>query len=56
VGAFDSRLHGAEDVERLGLAVVGHVPRFAGHRVGSLVERRQRSRHNRGDVKLGRKL
>jgi hypothetical protein len=40
VGAFDSRIHDSEDVQRLGLEVVGHVPRFAGFEVGSLRSRR----------------
>jgi hypothetical protein len=39
VAAFDSRVHDLEDVERLGLDVVGHVPGFAGDRVGSLDRR-----------------
>lgn len=41
VGAFDQRLHDPEDVRRLGLPVVGHVPRFAGGRVGSMNARRR---------------
>jgi hypothetical protein len=39
IGAFDSRVHDVEDVERLGLPVLGHVPGFPGHRVGSLEAR-----------------
>jgi hypothetical protein len=39
IGAFDQRLHDREDVQRLGLAVVGHVPSFEGHRVGSMKAR-----------------
>lgn len=39
VGAFDSRVHDVEDVERLGLPVLGHVPGFPGDRVGSLEAR-----------------
>jgi capsular polysaccharide biosynthesis protein len=39
VGAFDSRIHDSEDVERLGLPVLGHVPGFAGDDVGSLARR-----------------
>jgi len=39
VGAFDSRIHDREDVQRLGLEVVGHVPRFRGFGVGSLRSR-----------------
>lgn len=39
VGAFDTRLHHLEDIERLGLSAVGHVPPFPGHRVGALKSR-----------------
>jgi hypothetical protein len=39
VGAFDSRIHDLDDVARLGIPVVGHVPRFPGDSVGSLRER-----------------
>jgi capsular polysaccharide biosynthesis protein len=39
LGAFDSRVHDVEDVERLGLPVLGHVPGFPGARVGSLEAR-----------------
>lgn len=39
VGAFDSRVHDVEDVERLGLPVLGHVPGFPGDHVGSLEAR-----------------
>ncbi|HLU67833.1 MAG TPA: hypothetical protein VKZ63_16225 [Kofleriaceae bacterium] len=41
IGAFDQRLHDREDVQRLGLGVVGHVPPFAGSTVGSLRARRR---------------
>ncbi len=44
VGAFDSRVHDAEDVERVGLPVIGHVPAFPGDRVGSLRARGVRGR------------
>ena len=44
VGAFDQRLHDSEDVQRLGLAVVGHVPPFAGDEVGSLKARQAAAR------------
>jgi hypothetical protein len=40
VGAFDTRVHDREDVERLGLPVLGHVPPFPGDDVGSLRRRR----------------
>ena len=39
LGAFDSRVHDTDDVERLGLPVLGHVPGFSGHSVGSLEAR-----------------
>jgi hypothetical protein len=46
VGAFDSRIHDREDVQRLGFEVVGHVPRFGGSEVGSL-RSRQGGSHRR---------
>lgn len=39
VGAFDSRVHDTDDVARLGLPVLGHVPGFPGDDVGSLHDR-----------------
>jgi capsular polysaccharide biosynthesis protein len=36
IGAFDSRVHDTDDVSRLGLPVLGHVPGFPGDHVGSL--------------------
>lgn len=39
LGAFDSRVHDTDDVTRLGLPVLGHVPGFAGDRVGSMQTR-----------------
>ncbi len=36
VGSFDSRIHDTDDVVRLGLPVLGHVPGFAGDHVGAL--------------------
>jgi hypothetical protein len=36
LGAFDSRVHDADDIGRLGLAVLGHVPAFPGDHEGSL--------------------
>jgi hypothetical protein len=39
LGAFDSRVHDTDDVERLGLPVLGHVPEFPGDTVGSLEAR-----------------
>jgi hypothetical protein len=39
VSTFDPRVHDIDDVERLGLPVLGHVPAFAGDRIGSLRQR-----------------
>jgi hypothetical protein len=39
LGAFDARVHDTDDVARLGLPVLGHVPGFAGDHVGSLAAR-----------------
>jgi hypothetical protein len=39
VSTFDPRVHDVDDVSRLGLPVLGHVPAFAGDRVGSLRKR-----------------
>jgi hypothetical protein len=39
LGAFDSRVHDVDDVLRLGLPVLGHVPGFPGDRLGSLEAR-----------------
>ncbi|HUS33621.1 MAG TPA: hypothetical protein VMZ53_34195 [Kofleriaceae bacterium] len=39
LGSFDSRVHDTDDVERLGLPVLGHVPGFPGDTVGSLEAR-----------------
>lgn len=39
LGAFDSRVHDAEDVARLDLPVLGHLPGFPGDHVGSLEAR-----------------
>jgi capsular polysaccharide biosynthesis protein len=44
VAAFDSRLHDAEDVSRLGLPVLGQVPDFPGQTWGSM-QRRGVRRH-----------
>lgn len=42
VGAFDRRLYRPEDIERLGIASLGQVARYPGHRVGSFAERAAR--------------
>lgn len=39
LGAFDSRVHEIDDIARLGLPVLGHVPEFPGADVGSLEAR-----------------
>jgi hypothetical protein len=39
LGAFDSRVHEIDDVARLDLPVLGHLPGFAGDHVGSLEAR-----------------
>lgn len=39
LGAFDARVHEADDVTRLGLPVLGHVPGFPGDNVGSMQTR-----------------
>lgn len=39
LGAFDPRVHDTDDVARLGLPVLGHVPGFPGDTVGSLRSR-----------------
>lgn len=39
IGSFDSRVHDTDDVTRLGLPVLGHVPGFPGDDVGSLEAR-----------------
>ncbi len=44
IGTFDTRVHDREDVERIGLPVLGHLPPFPGDRVGSLRARGVRGR------------
>jgi len=39
LGAFDPRIHDTDDVARLGLPVLGHVPGFPGDHLGSLESR-----------------
>jgi hypothetical protein len=39
LGAFDSRVHDLDDVERLSIPVLGHLPGFPGDHVGSLQSR-----------------
>jgi capsular polysaccharide biosynthesis protein len=38
-GSFDTRVHDSDDVARLGLPVLGHVPGFNGDDVGSMEAR-----------------
>jgi hypothetical protein len=44
LGAFDSRVHEVDDITRLGLPVLGHLPGFPGDHVGSLEARGARRR------------
>ena len=44
LGALDSRLHHIEDLVRLGLPVVGHMPSFPSDRMGSMQERSRRAK------------
>lgn len=39
LGAFDARVHDTDDVARLGLPVLGHVPGFPGDNVGAMQSR-----------------
>jgi hypothetical protein len=39
IGAIDTRVYEAEDVQRLGLDAIGELPRFGGDNRGSLVDR-----------------
>ncbi len=45
VAAFDSRIHDAEDISRLGLPVLGQVPDFPGQTSGSMQQRGFRRHH-----------
>lgn len=47
VSTFDSRVDTADDVTRLGVPVLGHLPAFAGDRLGSLKARGLRSPRGR---------
>jgi hypothetical protein len=44
IGAFDTRVHDLEDVSRLGVVSLGHVPPFPGDHVGALRDRGVRRR------------
>ena len=39
IGAFDTRVRNSEDIERIGLPVVGHIPGFRGDSTGTLLDR-----------------
>ncbi len=45
LAAMDTKLHHIEDVMRLGMPVVGHVPDFPGAQMGTLRERSRRAKH-----------
>jgi hypothetical protein len=44
IGAFDARVHDLDDVERLDLHLLGHIPTFPGDSVGALRDRGVRLR------------
>lgn len=44
IGAFDTRVHDVDDVTRLGLPMLGHVPGFPGDGVGALRNRSVQAR------------
>jgi hypothetical protein len=44
IGAFDARVHDLDDVGRLDLTVLGHIPEFPGDSVGALRDRGVRLR------------
>jgi hypothetical protein len=44
IGAFDTRVHDLDDVDRLDLALLGHLPAFPGDTVGALRDRGVRRR------------
>jgi hypothetical protein len=44
IGAFDPRIHDTSDITRLGFTSLGHLPGFAGDRIGSLRARGVRRR------------
>jgi hypothetical protein len=48
VGAFDSRVYDVDDVRRLGIVALGHIPSFRGDAVGSLRARTRRRRRRSG--------
>ena len=54
LGAFDTRIHDADDLRRLGLPIVGHFPSFPGDHVGALKSRGAPTTSSRGRVPLWR--
>lgn len=53
IGAFDTRVRDSEDVERIGLPVVGHIPPFRGDSTGTLVDRLPKKRWWQRRSRLG---
>ena len=46
LAAWDSKLHHIDDVMRLGMPVVGHLPAFPGAQMGTLEERRKKAKQS----------
>ncbi len=54
LGAFDTRIHDADDLRRLGLPILGHFPAFPGDHVGALKSRSAFTSSKTGRVPLWR--
>ncbi len=54
LGAFDTRIHDADDLRRLGLPIIGHFPAFPGDHVGALKSRGALTSSTTGRVQLWR--
>ena len=54
LGAFDTRIHDADDLRRLGLPIIGHFPAFPGDHVGALKSRSALTSSSTGRVPLWR--
>jgi capsular polysaccharide biosynthesis protein len=54
LGAFDTRIHDADDLRRLGLPIIGHFPAFPGDHVGALKSRGALTSSTAGRVPLWR--
>lgn len=54
LGAFDTRIHDADDLRRLGLPIIGHFPAFPGDHVGALKSRSALTSSTTGRVPLWR--